>query len=83
MKRMLGTALFLSLLCGCSGAGYLPYAPHALDPAQLQRLVSTAAARNGVPIGLVNACLLYTSQSFQQQFQQHARFDHGVNFAVC
>lgn len=61
MKRLLGTALFLSLLAGCSGAGYLPYAPHALNPVQLQKLVSSAASRNGVPAGLVNAVVMAES----------------------
>jgi soluble lytic murein transglycosylase-like protein len=61
MKRLLGTAIFLSLLCGCSGAGYLPYAPHALSPAKLQSLVSDAAARNGVPSGLVTAVVMAES----------------------
>jgi soluble lytic murein transglycosylase-like protein len=61
MKRLLGMAIFLSLLCGCSGAGYLPYAPHALSPAQLQSLVSSAASRNGVPTGLVSAVVMAES----------------------
>lgn len=61
MKRLLGTAVFLSLLCGCSGAGYLPYAPHALSPVQIQNLVSAASARNGVPSGLVTAVLMAES----------------------
>lgn len=61
MKRMLGTALFLSLLYGCSGAGYIPYAPHALAPAELQSLETAAAARNKVPAALVGAVIMAES----------------------
>ncbi len=61
MKRLLGTVAFLSLLCGCGGAGYLPYAPHALAPQEIARLVGAASSRNGVPAGLVNAVVMTES----------------------
>ena len=61
MKRLLGLFMLLGLLYGCSGAGYLPYAPHALDPASLQSLVTEASARNGVSPGLVNAVVMAES----------------------
>jgi soluble lytic murein transglycosylase-like protein len=51
----------LGLLYGCSGAGYLPYAPHALDPSQIHELVSSASHDNGVPEGLVHAVLMAES----------------------
>jgi soluble lytic murein transglycosylase-like protein len=61
MRKLLGAFLLLGLLYGCSDAGYLPYAPHALDPAQLQSLVSDASSRNGVQPGLVNAVVMAES----------------------
>jgi soluble lytic murein transglycosylase-like protein len=50
-----------SLLYGCSGAGYLPYAPHALDPNAINALVSSASRENAVPEGLVHAVLMAES----------------------
>ncbi len=61
MKRLLGLSCLLGLLYGCSGAGYLPYAPHALNPAQIQSLVDDASARNGVQPALVNAVVMAES----------------------
>ena len=61
MPRLLGILGFLSLLYGCSGAGYLPYAPHSLDSAQIQSLVSGASASNGVPPGLIRAVIMAES----------------------
>jgi len=61
MKKLLGLCMLLSLLYGCSGAGYLPYAPHALPPADLQALVNSASARNDVAAGLVNAVVMAES----------------------
>jgi len=61
MKRLLGTVGLLSLLFGCSGAGYLPYAPHALDPGQIHALVAGASQSSGVPEGLVHAVLMTES----------------------
>jgi soluble lytic murein transglycosylase-like protein len=49
------------LLYGCSDAGYLPYAPHSLDSAQIQSLVSEASTRNGVAPALVNAVIMAES----------------------
>lgn len=62
MRRLLGLYCLLGLLYGCSGAGYLPYAPHALSPMQIQGLVNDASARNGVAPGLVNAVVMAESE---------------------
>lgn len=61
MPRLLGIFGLLSLLYGCSGAGLLPYAPHALNAAQIQSLVSGASASNGVPPGLIRAVIMAES----------------------
>jgi len=61
MKRLLGFAALLSLLYGCSGGGYLPYAPHALGPEQIHALVADASSRNGVSPALVNAIVMAES----------------------
>jgi len=60
-KKFALGALLLSFLYGCSDAGYLPYAPHALAPAELHSIVSDAAARNSVPEGLANAVVMAES----------------------
>lgn len=61
MRRLLGLFLLLGLLYGCSDAGYLPYAPHALNPAQLQSLVTNASEQNDVSAALVNAVVMAES----------------------
>ncbi len=61
MKRLLGIVFLLSLLYGCSGGGYLPYAPHALNPAQIDALTASASAVNGVPQGLLRAVVMAES----------------------
>lgn len=61
MKKVLGIAMVLSLLYGCGGAGYLPYAPHALYPDQIRSLVSGASSRYDVPPALVNAVIMAES----------------------
>ena len=61
MSRLFGFGALLALLCGCSSAGYLPYAPHALDPAAINSLISGASHSNGVPAGLVRAVLMAES----------------------
>lgn len=61
MKRLLGFATLLCLLYGCSGSGYLPYAPHALGPQEIHSLVADASARNGVSPALVNAIVMAES----------------------
>jgi soluble lytic murein transglycosylase-like protein len=61
MRRILGIFGLLSLLYGCSGAGYLPYSPHALDPAEIHSLVSGASQSSRVPEGLVRAVLMAES----------------------
>lgn len=61
MKRMLLGACLLTFLYGCSSAGYLPYAPHALSPSELHAIAADASARNDVPLGLVNAVIMAES----------------------
>ncbi|HET9096432.1 MAG TPA: lytic transglycosylase domain-containing protein [Candidatus Baltobacteraceae bacterium] len=61
MKRLLGLFCLLGLLYGCSDAGYLPYAPHALNPQQIQSLVNDASSREGVSAALVNAVVMAES----------------------
>lgn len=61
MNRSLGIWCLLGLLYGCSGAGYLPYAPHALDPSAINSLVSDASQGSGVPPGLLRAVLMAES----------------------
>ncbi len=61
MRRLSAVLGLLALLYGCSGAGYLPYAPHALNPAQIDGLVRGASADSGVPKGLVRAVLMAES----------------------
>ncbi|HEV3091001.1 MAG TPA: lytic transglycosylase domain-containing protein [Candidatus Cybelea sp.] len=61
MKRVLGICGLLGLLYGCAGAGYLPYAAHALDPATLDSLVTGAGQANNVPPGLVRAVVMAES----------------------
>ncbi|MDQ2871713.1 MAG: lytic transglycosylase domain-containing protein [Candidatus Eremiobacteraeota bacterium] len=61
MKRLLGGLALLSLLYGCGGAGYLPYAPDALSPQQIQALVADASARNDVPQALISAVVMAES----------------------
>ncbi|HEY5258767.1 MAG TPA: lytic transglycosylase domain-containing protein [Candidatus Baltobacteraceae bacterium] len=61
MKRLLGAMVLFSFVCGCSGGGYLPYAPHALNPAQIDSLVSAQADAQGVSRNLVRAILMAES----------------------
>jgi soluble lytic murein transglycosylase-like protein len=61
MRKVLGLFMLLSLLYGCSGTGYLPYAPHALTPSNLQALVDSASTRNNVAPALVNAVVMAES----------------------
>lgn len=61
MRKLLGVFLLLGLLYGCSDAGYLPYAPHALNPAEIQALVNDASSRIGVQPALVNAVVMAES----------------------
>jgi soluble lytic murein transglycosylase-like protein len=61
MKRIAGILCLMGLLYGCSDAGYLPYAPHALNPSQIHALVSSAAQTSGVPEGLVHAVVMAES----------------------
>jgi soluble lytic murein transglycosylase-like protein len=61
MSRLLGICGLFAALYGCSGAGYLPYAPGALDPATIDTLVTGASQANGVPAGLVRAVVMAES----------------------
>jgi soluble lytic murein transglycosylase-like protein len=61
MRRLLGICSLVGLLYGCSGAGYLPYAPRALDPTAIRSLVADASQANGIPPGLVHAVLMTES----------------------
>ncbi len=61
MKALLGTLGLLSLLYGCSGGGFLPYAPRSLDSLQISSLVDEAALDTGTPAGLVRAVLMAES----------------------
>ena len=61
MRKLVGLFALMSLLYGCSGAGYLPYAPHALDPNAIHTLVTDASQSNGVPQGLIRAVLMAES----------------------
>ena len=60
-KKLLLGAFLLTFLYGCSSAGYLPYAPHALTPSEIHTIAAEASARNDVPIGLVNAVIMAES----------------------
>jgi soluble lytic murein transglycosylase-like protein len=61
MMRAFGICAFVGLLAGCSGGGYLPYAPHSLDPMTLNSLVAEASQADGVPPGLVRAVVMAES----------------------
>lgn len=61
MRRLLGICGLFALLYGCSAGGYLPYAPHALDPMTLDSLVAGASHASGVPAGLVHAVVMAES----------------------
>lgn len=61
MKKLLGIVGLLCLVYGCSGGGYLPYAPHALNPAEISNLVQGASSQNDVPPGLVRAIVMAES----------------------
>ncbi len=61
LKKLALVALLLSSAYGCSSAGFLPYAPHALAPTELNSIVSDAASRNDVPIALANAVVMAES----------------------
>jgi soluble lytic murein transglycosylase-like protein len=61
VRKLLGAFALMCLLYGCSGAGYLPYAPHALDPNAIHSLVTGASQENGVPEALIHAVLMAES----------------------
>ena len=53
--------MLVSLVCGCSGGGYMPYAPGTLSSAQIDSLVTPLAYSQGVPRSLVRAVLMAES----------------------
>ena len=61
MKALFGVIGLLSLLYGCGGGGFLPYAPQALDSLQISTLVNQASLETGTPPGLVRAVLMAES----------------------
>jgi soluble lytic murein transglycosylase-like protein len=61
MKTLLGVIGLLSLLYGCGGGGYLPYAPKSLDALTIGSLVDRASLESGTPPGLVRAVLMAES----------------------
>jgi soluble lytic murein transglycosylase-like protein len=61
MPRLLGLVALLGLLYGCSGAGYLPYAPHALSPTEIESLVAQASQTYAVNPGLIRAVIMAES----------------------
>jgi soluble lytic murein transglycosylase-like protein len=61
MKALLGVLGLLSLLYGCGGGGYLPYAPRSLNSLEISNLVTTASFETGTPPGLVRAVLMAES----------------------
>jgi soluble lytic murein transglycosylase-like protein len=61
MRKLAGILVLMASLSGCGGAGYLPYAPHALTPAQIDALVATASHEQDVPPGLIRAVLMSES----------------------
>ncbi len=61
MRKTLGILALICSLAGCGGSGYLPYAPHALNPAQIDALVATAAHTEKIPSALIRAVLMSES----------------------
>jgi soluble lytic murein transglycosylase-like protein len=61
MARRLWAFALVGLLYGCSDTGYLPYAPHALNPMQIDDLVTSASQASGVAPGLLRAVLMTES----------------------
>ncbi len=53
--RFLACLALLGALYGCSGGGFVPGGPHALNAVSLRRLVSSGARANGLPPDLVAA----------------------------
>jgi soluble lytic murein transglycosylase-like protein len=61
MKALLGTIGLACLLYGCSGGGFLPYAPRSLNSLQISQLVGRASLDSGTPPGLLRAVLMAES----------------------
>jgi soluble lytic murein transglycosylase-like protein len=61
MRKLVGILALIGSLSGCGGSGFLPYAPHALTPAQIDTLVATASQNQKIPPGLIRAVLMSES----------------------
>jgi soluble lytic murein transglycosylase-like protein len=57
VKKLVLGLVVLSAIYGCSGGGFIPSGPHAMDAASLQRLVADASDRTGVAASLVGAVI--------------------------
>jgi soluble lytic murein transglycosylase-like protein len=49
--------LVLCGLYGCSGGGFIPSGPHAMDSLALRQIVAEASSRNGISASLVSAVI--------------------------
>jgi soluble lytic murein transglycosylase-like protein len=55
--RLLAAIVLLGGLCGCSGGGWVPNGPHAIDAAVLHRIVEADARDAGLSVNLVTAMI--------------------------
>ena len=55
--RFVAAILLLGALCGCSGGGWVPYGPHSMDQAELNRIVLADARESGLSPRLVGAMI--------------------------
>lgn len=60
MRKLILWAAFLTL-AGCTAGGFVPYASHALAPAELNAIIADASAANGIPTALTNAVVMAES----------------------
>jgi len=59
--RLLAAVLLVGAIYGCSGGGFVPMGPHAIDAARLRRLVNDGAQASGLSPALVNAMIVTES----------------------
>ena len=59
--RLVVALLLLGALYGCSGGGFVPGGPHAMDRATLRRIVDANAQKSGLSPQLVNAMIVVES----------------------
>jgi soluble lytic murein transglycosylase-like protein len=57
VKNLVIASIFLAALSGCAGGGFIPAGPHSMDAQSLQRLVSAASIRSGVPTALISSVI--------------------------